>query len=78
MVATLRGPFDQFIADLYADRAAAPDREQNAYYWVDLGNGFEIAQYVGREWLPCGIDSGITDQASFRVLGPIELPEWNV
>ena len=78
MAATIDRPLDKFIAGLLADRAAAPDREQYAYYWVDLGKGHEIAQYIGREWLPCGSDNGTPDQASFRVLGPISLPEWNV
>ena len=78
MATTINRPFDEFIAELYADRAAAPDREEYAYYWVDLGDGHEIAQYIGREWFPCGVDSGTPDQASFYVLGPVTLPEWNV
>lgn len=67
--------FDDYIAELKRDRAAAPERVNDAYYWVNMGTGWEVAQYVTKYgWLQCGYDSETPDQLSFSVIGPIKEP----
>ena len=68
-VAASDTPFDDYIASVRADEAAAPTR-QDGFYWINYGGRWEIAEYIDRRWYPCGWDSHVTDAASIKVIGP--------
>jgi hypothetical protein len=67
-------PFDDWVRDQMRDRAAAPARTPGVYWVKDGSEPWRIAEYIDREWFPCGWDSGFHDLGSIVAIGPLSPP----